>query len=1494
MAKSGGFAGVIDSVEYYFEMDKDAALAKGLASDRVDVEGNVIPAGTKSYYDNGAPDSMGKWINFARTAAPVDTPMHHAVLAPGPHSELFENCVHGAKVNGLQLRAFSKGVDPATMTRQEGSGLLDPNSGTRIYSNRPRKGVVKDPGGYDLTMAPPKEVSFFMLTEEGEARDHFVAEHQAAYTAALQWAWEQGYFCTRKANEEGIQEFVPVKEMGCATFTHFTSRENDPQVHNHAAIMRMAIDHDGNICALDNRLLRQYQGVINAMYRTELVSRLKKSMPDYHFAREGRNFKIEGFPDQIRDLFSKRRKQVIEAVKELEKKLGVPLDVAIHRDAAQNAARQSRKAKEHTPLDALLDSWKFQLNASGYSIADMKKFATEAAKLARMEEGLGLDESDEGRKGRLIELAMKEVGKVLDDNTTLTNARLLQAVSEALQCEAEGTDEVMSVLAEIEAHHLKHVKDNLLGPIWTTEEIWQREIGMLKTAFERKNEFEYVSAKLVEQAIASKTPSPEQAAAVREVLNRDGISLLQGFAGTGKSYTTDLVRIALESAGRKVWGTAPSWVATEILSKDSHIAAENVMVLAKLLHEYRAGKIEFNQGDAIIVDEAGMVDLQAMSEIVEISRKHGLKLILQGDVAQYRPVGAGAPFDALQKVLKPARLQNIQRQKGRNLTEAKWMLAASIDLATHDPSKQGPNQVRRAIEAYEKAGHVHWSSDEDAAIEQTVALYMRHRLDRPDESRAIITERNANARALSEAIRERMLAEGLLSEDAVVIDAIPRGDGAKPFKLELREGDPVIFGENVLVNGVQLRNADKGVVTSIVEGPNSTEPTITVRLEKGVEVTGRISEFIGKRYEDEEANVTEPALPKIQHCYAMTGHSMQGVTIDYAIDLHLHSRGSNGTYVGTTRHRKEADIVIATGRIRDDLELQGAASMSLQSGGQLVSAGEEDDVLSAPTDEAIKDKFYAEVGGADPTGNVSDLMNRTELFEAIGHPIETPAETITRAQALEERMEARLTAPEGYKAQTPNMPRRIGVRPDGTLAQRSPEQSPPVSPSPSTTPSKPQALAQRMAQGRFTPEELNGFRQINIDEFLRNQGFDVVGGDGAEWLTGKKGEVYRALRDPSLADGSIVNVAKWPNGAWTIAARDNALVDFKKSIGRPEREWNPTGDIILLAQWKTGKPWKEVCQALRQYQAMTPEERKANPIFPQRDRVREKEEGFTRSGTAGSSTAPVAKPKLDPEKAARIIRFNWQQMLSGANDYLVRVRGIMPEVLKRFAADIKTEPNVDKPWFRPGAVAFAHRNLAGDIVGYERKGEGWQDGGKRSFSQMAYGSDKRLTMMGDRENPTTIIVGEVGIEVLSKFQHDGLQAGRFDDRTLLCSPFGMPKDEALEQFAEMVAKWPEARIVLAMNNDGAGQLFTDKFRAAVVKGRGTDAGVTVEQPPKEFNDWNDCIRGRTIEVAERIKAEARAELEAKAAEERARQEAERKAAEEAARKAQEPSLVPRM
>ena len=115
--------------------------------------------------------------------------------------------------------------------------------------------------------------------------------------------------------------------------------------------------------------------------------------------------------------------------------------------------------------------------------------------------------------------------------------------------------------------------------------------------------------------------------------------------------------------------------------------------------------------------------------------------LLQGDAAQYRPVAAGAPFALLQRLQTPARLDKIARQQGRTDLDGIWMRAASVDFS------QG--QTERAIEAYDRMGHIAWEPDRKTAVENAVSAYMKHRIEHPNETRAMTIQWKGVKRALS-------------------------------------------------------------------------------------------------------------------------------------------------------------------------------------------------------------------------------------------------------------------------------------------------------------------------------------------------------------------------------------------------------------------------------------------------------------------------------------------------------------------------------------------------------------------------------------------------------------------------------------------------------------------------------------------------------------------------------------------------------------------------
>ncbi|WP_323162472.1 AAA family ATPase, partial [Pseudomonas glycinae] len=87
-----------------------------------------------------------------------------------------------------------------------------------------------------------------------------------------------------------------------------------------------------------------------------------------------------------------------------------------------------------------------------------------------------------------------------------------------------------------------------------------------------------------DKAIASKeTISEEQAELVRHALSRDGISVVEGSAGTGKSFSLGTAAEAARNANLRVWVTAPSHQAVSVIAKDTDTDQTQAAVLRSFL-----------------------------------------------------------------------------------------------------------------------------------------------------------------------------------------------------------------------------------------------------------------------------------------------------------------------------------------------------------------------------------------------------------------------------------------------------------------------------------------------------------------------------------------------------------------------------------------------------------------------------------------------------------------------------------------------------------------------------------------------------------------------------------------------------------------------------------------------------------------------------------------------------------------------------------------------
>ena len=179
--------------------------------------------------------------------------------------------------------------------------------------------------------------------------------------------------------------------------------------------------------------------------------------------------------------------------------------------------------------------------------------------------------------------------------------------------------------------------------------------------------------------------------------------------------------------------------------------------------------------------------------------------------------------------------------------------------------------------------------------------------------------------------------------------------------------------------------------------------------------------------------------------------------------------------------------------------------------------------------------------------------------------------------------------------------------------------------------------------------------------------------------------------------------------------------------------------------------------------------------------------------------------------------------------YLTEIRGL-PDHIVAIAGQqgaLKEGPH--------GTAWFGHRDADGQFTGMEMRGpdyKGFSTGGvgKRLFGFRADGGEEPVTRL---------VVTEAAIDALSFAALD-----RFPKGTLYTSTGGgmSPESEAnLKRVMMQVAAQPEARLVVAVDNDLQGDRYAGKF-AAMAQDVGLWSGRISPKGPGE--DWNAVLRTR--------------------------------------------------
>ncbi|MEQ1550836.1 Ti-type conjugative transfer relaxase TraA [Sphingorhabdus sp.] len=352
--------------------------------------------------------------------------------------------------------------------------------------------------------------------------------------------------------------------------------------------------------------------------------------------------------------------------------------------------------------------------------------------------------------------------------------------------------------------------------------------------------------------------SGEQRAAFEHVTDKSGLSIVVGYAGTGKSAMLGVAREAWESAGHTVRGAALSGIAAEGLEQGSGIASRTI---ASLEHQWGQGREQLTSRDVLVIDEAGMVGTRQMKRVLSHAADAGAKVVLVGDPQQLQAIEAGAAFRAIHERHGGVEISEVRRQ------HQGWQQDATRHLAT--------GRTGQAIHAYGERGMVHLAATREVAREDLIEHWDRERQASPSDTRIILTHTNDEVRELNEAARGRMRVAGGLGDDV----SIKAERGERQFA----SGDRIMFLRNE--RGLGVKNGTLGIVEQV------TPQSMAVRTDDGRSVA-----FDTKDY------------AHVDHGYAATIHKAQGMTVDRAHVLATPGMDSHGAYVALSRHRDGVEL----------------------------------------------------------------------------------------------------------------------------------------------------------------------------------------------------------------------------------------------------------------------------------------------------------------------------------------------------------------------------------------------------------------------------------------------------------------------------------------------------------------------------------------------------------------------------------------------------------
>lgn len=430
--------------------------------------------------------------------------------------------------------------------------------------------------------------------------------------------------------------------------------------------------------------------------------------------------------------------------------------------------------------------------------------------------------------------------------------------------------------------------------------------------------------------------SQQREAVIHSLSTYDGLVIITGKAGVGKTTLMKEIKIGVLASGKQIYAFAPSADASRGVQRADGF--QNADTVSSLIQNKDKQPELKNQ--VLWIDEAGLLSNRQMNEIFRIAKEQEARIILSGDTRQHTSVERGDALRVLQEhaKIKPVTVSKIQRQKNNDYREAVKHLSKG--------------DVDRGFEKLDKMGVISETDDHNKRAESVARDYYNSiNKAKPSKSNVlVVAPTHAEGSMITDKIRTKLKNEGIIDKQDrqfSTLESLQYTEAEKSNIDSYTQGQHLVFHQHAkgVKAGSNLKVMGKGEQHVFAETKDGKEIKVPLSeakhfnvfekhnsfVTKGdkIRITNNAKDIKGKKLNNGTLHYitgfTQAGDIKLSNGstiakdfghfkpgYVSTSHNAQGKTVDKVIisqsSMSIRAASMEQFYVSVSRGRKAVSI----------------------------------------------------------------------------------------------------------------------------------------------------------------------------------------------------------------------------------------------------------------------------------------------------------------------------------------------------------------------------------------------------------------------------------------------------------------------------------------------------------------------------------------------------------------------------------------------------------